>query len=186
MESKEYRELMAHHAGATVIVATGHVGGRTGLTATAACSLSDSPPTLLVCVNKSASAHAVIDATRAFSVNLLAAGQDGLAATFSGGTGLKGEQRFAIGEWTTLATGAPVLVDALASADCELTMQHDCGTHSIFIGRVRAARSNAMLEPLVYFRGAFGSFRGADNLPGSDLPGKDISKCVTTAAANDA
>ena len=32
-------------------------GRRTGLTATAVCSLSDDPPSLLVCVNRNASAH---------------------------------------------------------------------------------------------------------------------------------
>ena len=162
MDANEYRQLMTHHAGATVIVATGESGARTGLTATATCSLSDSPPTLLVCVNKSASAHPVIRRTRAFSVNLLAQGQDELAACFSGKTGLKGEARFEHGEWLTMATGAPVLAQALASADCELSMEHDCGSHSIFIGLVRASRADARLRPLVYFRGAFGALRFDD------------------------
>jgi flavin reductase (DIM6/NTAB) family NADH-FMN oxidoreductase RutF len=160
MDANEYRQLMSHHAGATVIVATGTPGERTGLTATATCSLSDSPPMLLVCVNKSASAHPVIRRTRAFSINLLAQGQDELAACFSGRTGLKGEARFQAGEWLTLATGAPVLAQALASADCELATEHDCGTHSIFIGLVRASRADASLRPLVYFRGAFGALHG--------------------------
>lgn len=155
MESTNYRQIMRGHAGAVAVIATGTPGQRTGLTATAVCSLSDSPPTVLICVNHNASAYDVIRASGCFSVNWLAAHQDGIASCFAGQTGLKAEQRFGEGAWITLETGAPVLGDALASLDCELVGEHDHSTHSIFIGRVRSARVQEDQKPLMYFAGRF-------------------------------
>lgn len=160
MESSAFRNLMRGHAGAVAVIATGQPGERTGLTATSVCSLSDSPPTILVCVNHSASAYPIIRDQRCFSINLLAACQDDIGNKFAGRTGLKGEQRFAGDNWITLQTGAPVLADALASLDCELVGEHDHGTHSIFIGRVRSAHEQTA-EPLLYFGGRFTALPGA-------------------------
>ena len=55
----------------------------------------------------------------------------------------------------TLATGAPVLKNALATLDCELTDEHGFDTHSVFIGRVRDGRWRENVEPLLYFQGGF-------------------------------
>jgi len=155
MDSTTYRALMRHQAGAVTIIAVGDAGNRTGLTATAVCSLTDTPPTLLACVNRSASAHSPIRTIKSFSVNLLATDQLRLAARFSGKEGLEGEARFEPDEWTTLKTGAPVLKNALASIDCELIEEREFDTHSIFIGRVKDGQIRELSDPLLYFRGAF-------------------------------
>lgn len=146
---------MRHLAGAVSVIATGGAGHRHGLTATAVCSLSDDPATLLVCVNRSASAHDVISENRSFSVNLLADDQELVAARFAGRAGLKGEARFDGAEWRTMVSGAPTLVDAVATFDCEVTQEHVFATHTIFIGRVVATAARDGSEPLIYLRGAF-------------------------------
>ncbi len=43
---------MSHYAGAVQIVTTAGSAGRRGLTLTAACSVSDNPPTILICLQK--------------------------------------------------------------------------------------------------------------------------------------
>lgn len=151
----EFRASMRHLAGAVTVIATGGVGARYGLTATAVCSLSDDPPTLLACVNRSASAHDAIQKQRVFSVNLLADDQHDVAAHFAGRAGLKGESRFDGANWQTLSTGAPVLVDALAAFDCEITQEHVFASHTIFIGRVVASAARETADPLLYLRGGF-------------------------------
>jgi len=155
MDATRYRAIMRHQAGAVAVIACGPVGARAGLTATAVASLSDTPPMLLVCVNRAAGAHDVIVTAGAFSVNLLSAEQQGVAETFAGKGGLKGEDRFSGLSWRQLVTGSPILDDALASLDCTLAEQHTFTTHSIFIGKVEDGRFCAQTNPLLYFRGDY-------------------------------
>jgi flavin reductase (DIM6/NTAB) family NADH-FMN oxidoreductase RutF len=145
---------MRHQAGAVAIIAVGSPGARTGLTATAVCSLSDSPPMTIACVNRNASAHAPIHSARCFSINLLSGPQDELARRFSSKK-LEGEARFDADDWDTLATGAPLLKGAIANLDCETVQEYSFDTHTIFVGRVRDCRFREDTEPLLYFRGDF-------------------------------
>lgn len=155
INSETYRSLMRHQAGAVAVIAAGRSDRRAGLTATAVASLSDSPPTLLVCVGRSTRAHDAIVTAKAFSVNILTRNQQDLAERFAGREGTQGEDRFVGMDWTTLATGSPILECALASLDCELLDHHEFTTHSIFIGRVVNGQFSADGEPLLYFRGDY-------------------------------
>ena len=158
MDANSYRAIMRHQAGAVTVIACGTAGARAGLTATAVASLSDEPPTVLACVNRTTWAHDAILRAQAFSVNLLSDAQQEVAERFAGKGGLKGEARFEGVRWRTLATGSPILDQALASLDCELIEQHTFSTHSIFIGRVVAGEFRAAAKPLLYFRGDYWNF----------------------------
>ena len=59
--------------------------------------------------------------------------------------------------FATAATGSPVLDEALAYFDCDLTEEHSAGTHTIFLGGVLAcgARDGS---PLGYFNGDYRDF----------------------------
>jgi flavin reductase (DIM6/NTAB) family NADH-FMN oxidoreductase RutF len=157
MDGNKYRAVMRHQAGAVALITAGEPGKRTGLTATAVCSLTDDPPTLLVCVNRTASAHDLIAEKCCFGVNLLGRHQQELAGAFSGRTGLQGEDRFHVDgyEWTTMVTGAPILKGTLASLDCEVIETQSVSTHTIFIGRVKEGEVSEDAAPLLYFRGDF-------------------------------
>lgn len=157
MDPSTYRDAMRNHAGAVTIITAGSPGQRTGLTATAVCSLSDDPPSLVICVNRTASAYPIIKAERVFCVNLLAEDQHDIANCFAGRTGLKAESRFDIGQWTALATGAPALAEAVANFDCMLVNAHEMKTHAIFVGLVKAVRTKPEANPLLYIRGKFGT-----------------------------
>ncbi len=159
MDTAKFRNLMRHQAGAVTIIAVGEAGDRTGLTATAMCSLTDTPPMLLICVNRRASAHAPIKLRQCFSVNVLARDQQDLARRFSTNS-VKGEMRFDADAWETLTTGSPILRNAIASFDCELVDEHSFETHSIFIGRIRDGNFREDTEPLLYFRGDFWNLEG--------------------------
>jgi flavin reductase (DIM6/NTAB) family NADH-FMN oxidoreductase RutF len=143
--------------GAVAIVASAIEGERTGLAATAWNSLCADPPMLVVCINRSASAHPLIQRARAFSVNLLAADQVETVAIFSKQRGLEGAARFAPGRWIDGPKGQPMLEDAVAAFECELVDAHDYGTHTILIGRVGGMRSRSDSEAMVYLDGCFAS-----------------------------
>lgn len=155
-DARDFKQAMRHVAGAVALVTVGaEHGKRTGLTVTSACSLSDSPPSLIVCVNRNASAHDRIREERAFAINFLHEDHALLALTFSGQKGVNGDDRFAFGEWRRGATGAPVLADAVAAFDCVLAQEFETKTHSIFVGEVRRVSHAATATPLVYLRSSF-------------------------------
>jgi flavin reductase (NADH) len=147
---------MRQLAAGVTLVTTADADARAGLTATAVCSLSAEPPQLLACVNREAEAHRLLLGSGRLAVNILSADQHDLADRFAGRTGIAGETRFAAGSWTTLATGAPILTDALASFDCRIVTAHEAGTHTVFIARVVAMVTHPGRAPVVYVDGRYG------------------------------
>jgi flavin reductase len=140
---------MAGLGAAVHIITTDGPAGRAGFTASAVCSVTDAPPTLLVCLNRSASVHATFDAHTGLCVNTLAAGQEGLSALFGGRTPMA--ERFAAANWLTLASGAPVLEGALAAFDCRIVGRSTVSTHDVMYCEVLDIRHRPSADALVYF-----------------------------------
>jgi flavin reductase (DIM6/NTAB) family NADH-FMN oxidoreductase RutF len=92
------REFFTHRMrevpGAVAIIATLNRGERRGLAATAWCSLSADPPTVVAFVNRTASAHDFIVESGLFSISQLGATHDEIIAIFSNQRGLQGDERF--------------------------------------------------------------------------------------------
>ena len=141
------------------IVACGDEARRTGCTVTALASLSLTPPTLIVSLARTSSTFAAIRESGAFSVNLLAARHEELAHRFSGRGGLHGVRRFEGAEWMTLATGAPVLADAIAAFDCLIEEAIERHSHAIVLGAVVSLREGADEPALAHWRGALTASR---------------------------
>src|SRR3989442_3428423 len=102
-------------AGAVNIITSTHAGHRYGMTATAVCSASADPPTVLACINRLATTHGAVAKSRAFCVNVLRAEDWELSTTFSGAQ--SGEARFKSRDWTRLATRSPRPIDPLGSLE---------------------------------------------------------------------
>ncbi|RNI18414.1 flavin reductase family protein [Flexivirga caeni] len=119
-----------------VIAASSPSGERFGITATAVCSLSTTPPQLVACVNRGSSMAKALTATGWFSVNILSHSQESIAATFAGRTGLKGSDRFANADWSQHTTGTPTLDGATAVCVCHLSNSLHQASHMVVIGRV--------------------------------------------------
>ncbi|MGK9053006.1 flavin reductase family protein [Neorhizobium petrolearium] len=156
IDSSSFRAAMRLPATSVSVVATGTGTTRSGLTVSAVCSLSDNPPMLLACVNLNAYALPLIRANGTFSANFLTEAQSDIAERFAGRHNIHGEARFSLGDWDTLATGAPVLRDALSVFDCMLEREYESPTHAILIGRVMGIIHNETRRSLVYSAGAFG------------------------------
>jgi flavin reductase len=146
-----FRDAMACLGAAVHVIATDGPAGRRGFTASAVCSVTDQPPTLLVCVKRGNDAHAALRANAVLCVNTLAAGQEAIAAVFAGLAGLDGEARFCHGVWDTQKTGAPALQGAVVSFDCRVTQVTEVGTHSVLFCEVEATRHGSVREGLIYF-----------------------------------
>lgn len=146
-----YRDAMSRYAGHVQIVTTAHERERRGVTITAACSVSDNPAMVLACVNASNPKNAIFSKSGSFALNSLAADQTDLANAFSGrDPTLTSEQRFAMGNWHELVTGAPVLTDALVAFDCRLVELKVMATHMILIGEVMGISRGEHKPALLY------------------------------------
>lgn len=145
-----FREGMSRVAAAVHIVATDGPAGRAGFTATAVTPVTDSPATLLVCVNTAGRSTQALLANQVFSVNTLGAGEAALADIFAGRTDLHGKDRFTIGQWSRCATGAPLLTTSLVSFDCRLVDARVVATHHVLIGEIADIRLGESGPALVY------------------------------------
>jgi len=138
---------MRHVAGTVYAVTTGSGSERYGILATAVSSLSFEPPSLLVCVNRSASLHGPLADAETFCVNVLGLANRDVAERFMTE---RGADRFAVGLWEEWL-GVPALTTAQSSLICRQVHCHEFGTHSIFIGEIIAARHERHAAPLTYY-----------------------------------
>lgn len=149
IEAINFRNAMSLLPTAVNVVTTEGLSGAHGFTASAVCSVTDTPPTLLVCMNTTSRSHGHFMENKILSVNVLGAQHEHISNTFA--SKLCSEQRFQQGTWTKLVTGSPVLEDALVSFDCQIEQVQEVGTHSVFMCRVVAIKQSEQDESLVYF-----------------------------------
>src|SRR4029453_753892 len=156
VDTAAFKRGMRHLAASVTLITTRHHELRGGLTATAVCSVSAEPPQLLVCVNKSASAHDPIGEAGFFCVNILAPAHRRIAERFAGMDGVEGDERFRdMGEWSSLSTGAPVLKGCPVSFDCRLVSELSAGSPTIYIGEIVDLALDPAAPALLYCDGVF-------------------------------
>ncbi len=144
-----FKQGMACLAGAVNIVTTDGPAGRAGFTATAVCSVTDTPPTLLVCLNRGSSAAKAVLENGVLCVNTTGPRHETAAMLFGGKTPM--EERFANAEWTPGPSGAPILTDAVVSFDCHITERQTVGTHEVLFCEVVAVSHDAEAPASAYF-----------------------------------
>ncbi|MFT8775355.1 MAG: flavin reductase [Gluconacetobacter liquefaciens] len=132
---QRFRDGMALLAGAVTIVTTDGENGRHGFTATAVCSVSDTPPTLLVCINRTTSAHPHVLDHGVLAVNVLGGAQQTLSSAF-GSRSKTMDERFEGARWRQGVTGAPLLEGALATFECRVERVVEAGTHTVVFAQV--------------------------------------------------
>lgn len=149
-----WRALGMRAIGAAVVTARGSAAPA-GFLALSATHLTSDPPTMLISIGKKTSALATILEAKHFAINYLPAGTEELARNFGGQGPLKGADRFAPDQWTTLATGAPILKAAVGVLDCQLEETIERFETIIAIGRIAAYLQAENVSPLVTFHGSY-------------------------------
>ena len=151
----QFREAMSRLGAAVHVVTTAGPGGKTGFTATAVCSVSDAPPTLLVCLNRRNHSAPILRENKVFCVNTLGAECEIIADVFAGRTGAELESRFGTGAWTTLKTGAPMLASGVVAFDCRVVEIKAVASHNVIFGAVVDIRLGPAGPALVYHDRAY-------------------------------
>jgi flavin reductase (DIM6/NTAB) family NADH-FMN oxidoreductase RutF len=150
---EDLRQALRRLAKAVVIITCRHEGQRYAMAATAVSELSLDPPSLLICVNQTASLHPPLAAGAPFAINILHHGQENIASRCSGP--IKGEERFNEGTWSEGTLAVPCLAGAQASIVCRNVDRLAHGTHTVFIGDVEQVLLDGIPDPLIYIDGRY-------------------------------
>ena len=154
-EEERFRRVMGHFAtGVAVVTGRNDDGADLGFTANAVASVSLNPRLVLVCVDHDSASLPALQRHGAFALSFLGASQEDLARRFAGGTR---EDRFTGVSTRVEETGAPILDDTLAWLDCRIWKEVEAGDHVLLIGQVERCGGGQADEPLVFYRGAYGT-----------------------------
>ena len=151
----DFRNAMRQLSGGVSVITAGKGRDISGMTVTSVSSLSVDPPSLIVSLNRESSSWPLVKRYGFFGVNILTSDQVEIAERFTGKGGLKGADRFAGAQWTTCASGVPLLADALAAIDCEVEDIVERHSHAIVIGRVLDVAVSARTAALAYWQGRY-------------------------------
>ncbi len=154
-EQQSYRDAMAWLGAAVSVVTTDGAAGRCGFTASAVCSVTDDPPTLLVCMNRGSDLNATFKSNGVLCVNTLHSDHEALSDAFAGYGEPDMDARFAAVTWSRLVTGSPVLSGAVVSFDCRIVQVAEVGTHSVFFCEPAALHIGPSRGALIYFGRAY-------------------------------
>ena len=153
--ASDFRNAMRQLTGGVSVITAGKGRDISGMTVTSVSSLSVDPPSLIVSLNRESSSWPLVKRYGFFGVNILTSDQIDIAERFTGKGGLKGADRFAGAQWTTRASGVPLLAGALAAIDCEVEDIVERHSHAIVIGRVLDVAVSARTAALAYWQGRY-------------------------------
>lgn len=154
IDAARYRQIVGHFATGVTVVTTAHEGWLHGMTANSLTSVSLNPLLLLVCVDKTANMHEQIPKAGRFTVNILADDQEDISRTFAATT--EPEQGRLQGVAYKLGPHeAPLIDDALAYMECEVTATFDGGDHTIYMASVVNGDVADSGAPLLFYRGGY-------------------------------
>ena len=155
--SELFRNGMRRLPACVNVITTTNNGRPAGCTATAVCSLSDEPPSLVVCLNEQSETGRAVLSTGKFCVNICAPDDLEVSRRFAV-SGISSE-KFDVGNWEETPSGLMRLSSAVAAFDCELSESIKFGTHFVIIGTIKHIDliddgTNALL----YANGDYGAF----------------------------
>lgn len=157
---EDFRQAMASLPAAVNVITTQGPAGCHGMTASAVCSLSDEPASLLLCLNRKARMHDVLIANGRFCVNVLAAGQESVSAAFASREMAMEQRLMASGGVITLQGGLPALAQAQVALACRTAQAFDGSTHTILVGLVEQILFGEGRGALAYYNRKYYSLPG--------------------------
>ncbi len=180
IEKQAFFDVMASFpTGVAIVTTLDRDGAPRGLTTTAVCSVSASPPTLLVCVDLASRTLVALRDRRRFVVNFVGNGRTELVTRFASKT----VDKFAHVSWRPTEAGIPVLHDdVLAWAECSVDSELEVGDHVLFVARVVDGGVQGDVEPLMYYRRSWGVWTPAHEatdpeaveIPAIEVSGRDL------------
>jgi flavin reductase (DIM6/NTAB) family NADH-FMN oxidoreductase RutF len=152
--SERFRQVLGHLPTGVTVITAHHPDGPVGMSANSVTSVSMEPPLILFCPAKSSTSWPRIRQSGRFCVNIFGAQHEEISRRFAA----RDVDRFAAVAWHSRTDG-PALDEAVAWIECTIDAEHEAGDHLIVVGAVdRLDVREDGGEPLVFFRGRYGSF----------------------------
>jgi flavin reductase (DIM6/NTAB) family NADH-FMN oxidoreductase RutF len=164
-----FRRWMARWATGVSVVTARDGAEDAGLTVNAFLSVSVRPPSLLVSLTLDADTTPVIQRSRAFAVNVLAADQRALSERFA--RTLPPVEKFRGVPLHRGLTGAALLDGTLGAAECRVAAWLPQFDHVLVVGEVLRQEGGRDADPLLFFRSGYAETEGAGRLRLPPAPG---------------
>lgn len=159
IDSREFRNTMGLFATGVTVMTARLNDERQAMTANSFTSVSLHPPLILICVDRSASMHSIIEAADAFAVNILAADQRAASDAFAR-RGHNDEVMNGV-PFHDGPLGSPILKGVLGWVECRIEERYAGGDHTILVGRAESIAIERPGEaPLLYFSGGYRALGG--------------------------
>lgn len=177
VDARAYRNTIGLFASGVTVITT-RIGDTVhGMTANAVSSVSLDPTLLLVCIDRRARMHGLIQEAGAFAVNILAEDQEALSGHFAG----KGKEgppppNLRFEPDPEMDDNPPTLSGCVAAIRCLVEQSYDGGDHTILLGRVIELRPGLPgTRPLLWFGGRYRHLLEPDPgmAPAPDIWGDD-------------
>ena len=149
---KEFLNSMRGVASTVNVISSQYEDVKHAMTASSVVSLSLDPPSMLVCVNKEASIHQILEKERFFCINILSKDQMDLANLCSSAD--NEDSRFNSEEWS-LSKGIPYNTESSANIFCRCFDSISHTSHTVFFGEVVEVVNNNKEGPLMYGGGKY-------------------------------
>jgi flavin reductase (DIM6/NTAB) family NADH-FMN oxidoreductase RutF len=155
MDTYALRNVLGCYAtGVAIITARSGTKDHIGVTVNSFCSVSLEPPLILFSLLRTANILAPFQKVGSFTVNILEEGQEALSNMFARpSTAAWAETNFSEGE-----NGCALFANCLAQLECNKTAELDGGDHLIFLGEVIRFHLRSPVNPLLFYRGAYGTY----------------------------
>ncbi|MCI1034990.1 4-hydroxyphenylacetate 3-monooxygenase reductase subunit [Raoultella terrigena] len=150
-----FRDAMSSLSAAVNVITTEGDAGRCGITATAVCSVTDTPPSVMVCINANSAMNPVFQGNGRLCINVLNHEQEVMARHFAGMTGVTMEERFSLSCWQKGVLGQPVLKDSLASLEGDISQVQTIGSHLVYLVEIKNITLSQEGHGLIYFKRRF-------------------------------
>jgi flavin reductase (DIM6/NTAB) family NADH-FMN oxidoreductase RutF len=158
METQTFRRVLGCFASGIAIITARDGDSDVGMTVSAFCSVSLSPPLVLVCISRDASMHDLMLSHPKLGISIMASEHEGCCRKFAD----KNEKdRFDGVPFTRGESSVMLLDDAMAHLECHVVRHHEAGDHTIFIAEAERGSLTEGRRPLLHYRGSFAELASA-------------------------
>ncbi len=159
VEVEEYKKAISRFATGVAVIATAHRGRLAGMTANALFSLSLSPPSIVLSMQKDAESTMLIGESRKAAISFLSSGQRDVSELFAKRDSTA--EKFSSGKHHLGGNGQPIIDGSISALEVDVSEMFPAADHLLLVCHVTGiAHFNDEL-PLIYWGSGYASESGS-------------------------